>query len=87
MKMPLLSDSSGKPSLSFSMLIVAFSILMLWLALSVFEEIGGIPVRDFDGTTAMEVLSPLAALYFGRRWTGAKLAQDNQGSSEKPQDG
>lgn len=65
------------------MMVVAFTILMLWMLLSIVEEIAGIPIRDFSGTTAMEVLSPLLALYFSRRWTDAKVGMQAQLESSK----
>jgi hypothetical protein len=61
----LLKNSDGKPSLSYTMVYTSFVVSLIWFALSVFK----IPhVKDFDVTTVTGFLTPLMALYFGRRW-------------------
>ena len=72
METPLLKASDGKPSVSFTMMVVSFIVVTLWLIASIFEEIAGMKVRVFDPTSAMAYFSPLLALYFGRRWTDSK---------------
>lgn len=74
----LLKQSDGKPSASFTMVFLAFNAVLIWLLLSIFEGIGPIKSRPFDAGQAMTFFSPLAALYFGRRFTNAK----NQNSGE-----
>lgn len=65
----LLKNSEGKQSLSFTMLYTTFVVALVWFGLSVFK----IPhIKDFDVTIASGFLSPLMALYFGRRWNDAK---------------
>ena len=72
----LLKNSDGKPSLSFTMVYTSFIVSLVWFALSIFK----IPhVKDFDVTTVTGFLTPLKALYFGRRWSDAKTS-----SSEEP---
>lgn len=68
----LLKQSDGKPSVSFTMLIICFSIVMIWLLLSIFEGFGSVKIRQFDFPGVTLFLSSFFALYFGRRWTGLK---------------
>ena len=71
----LLKNSDGKPSLSYTMVYTSFVVSLVWFALSVFK----IPhVKDFDVTTVTGFLTPLMALYFGRRWN------EKTNSSEEP---
>ena len=39
METPLLKASDGKPSVSFTMMVVSFIVVTLWLIASIFEEI------------------------------------------------
>jgi hypothetical protein len=64
---PLLKDSDGKPSASFTMVVIAFSIVTLWMFLSITEKVGNFSIRPFAASDAMSYLSPLLLLYFGRR--------------------
>jgi hypothetical protein len=74
----LLQNSDGKPSLSFTMVYMVFFVSLLWFTLSIFE----IPhVKSFDVTTTSGFLTPLMALYFGRRWSDAKSGQSEEPSS------
>ena len=69
MKFPLFKQSDGKPSASFTMMMIGFVICSLWLLASIVENIAGVPIREFNGAEAMAYFTPLAMLYFGRRWT------------------
>lgn len=72
----LLKTSAGKPSLSYTMVYTSFVVSLVWFALSVFK----IPhVKDFDVTIVTGFLTPLMALYFGRRWNESRTSP-----SEKP---
>ena len=74
----LLKNSDGKPSLSFTMVYMVFFISLLWYTLSMFE----IPhVKPFDMTTVTGFLTPLIALYFGRRWTDSRNSTSEEASS------
>lgn len=68
----LLKDSGGNKSISYTMVVVTFSICTLWLFLSTFEQIGGWHIREFSAEEASLWFAPLASLYFGRRWTKAQ---------------
>jgi len=69
---PLLRQSDGKPSASFTVMFLAFNVIMLWLTLSIFEGIGPLKIRAFDFSGATLLLSSVFGLYFGRRWTDSK---------------
>lgn len=65
----LLKNNENKPSLSFSMVYASFVVSLLWY----FVSIVNVPhIRAFDVTVASGFLSPLLALYFGRRWSDSK---------------
>lgn len=65
----LLKNSDGKPSLSYTMVYMVFAVSLLWYLVSIIS----VPhIRAFDVTTASGFLSPLLALYFGRRWSDSK---------------
>jgi uncharacterized protein with PQ loop repeat len=65
--MAWLKNTDGTKSASFTMMIIAFTAVTLWLTLSIVTHIGPITVRSFSGTEAMAYLTPILALYWGRR--------------------
>jgi hypothetical protein len=69
MKVPLFKQSDGRPSASFTMMIIAFTVVTLWLFVSIVEVAFGIQIREFSGAEAMSYFTPIATLYFSRRWT------------------
>lgn len=68
-------NTDGKPSASFTMMIVAFFAVTLWFCVSVVEKIGPVPIRPFSGSEASLYLGPLIALYFGRRGQDLKAGE------------
>lgn len=64
----LLKDSNGKKSASYTMMVYTFAVCTLWLALSIFNKIHHLEIREFDAGGASVWFAPIAALYFGRRW-------------------
>jgi hypothetical protein len=72
MKPPLLRQSDGKQSISYTMMVIGFVIVSLWLVVSIVETAFGIPIREFDSGQAMAYFTPLCALYFSRRYTDAR---------------
>ena len=70
----LLKNSSGQKSASFTMMIVGFSVVTLWLLVSIVARIGHLEIRPFSSAEAMSYFSPLALLYFGRRFQDGKTA-------------
>lgn len=67
MQLPVLKNTDGKPSASFTMVIVGFTVVTLWLLLSIVEKIAGFQIRPFNGSESALFLGPLYTLYFGRR--------------------
>lgn len=77
----LLKNSDGKPSLSFTMVYSGFFVSLIWFGLSIFK----IPhVKDFDVTVVTGFLTPLMALYFGRRWSDSREENPSTPSSSTP---
>lgn len=72
----LLKNSSGQKSASFTMMIVAFAVVTLWLLVSIVAKIGHIEIRQFSGSEAMAYLTPILALYWGRRWQEGQTAAE-----------
>ena len=72
-----LKDTAGYPSVSVTFVTVAFWATTLWFIMSIFAKIWNIEIRPFDPGAATAYLSPLLALYFGRRWTDAKSGNPN----------
>ena len=72
MNLPLFKQSDDRPSASFTMMIIAFAVVTLWLLVSIVEEAFGLTIREFSGAEAMSYFTPIATLYFSRRWTDAK---------------
>jgi len=68
---PFLKDSSGKPSVSFTMMLLAFIATFLWYVANIFNTPH---IRPFDAAASMSFLSPLMALYFSRKWADEKKA-------------
>jgi hypothetical protein len=78
MRFPLFKDSTGKESFSFSMAASSFVILSLWLICWLVFASFGIPFPPFDVGIASGWFTPIAALYFGRRFTKAKTSQPKE---------
>lgn len=64
----LLKDTSGNKSVSYTMLVYTFIVCTSWMALSTFNKIHLLEIREFDATGASVWFAPIAALYFSRRW-------------------
>lgn len=75
--MAWLKNTDGNQSASFTMMIVAYAVVTLWLLLSIATKLGPVTIRPFSGTEAMAYLTPILALYWGRRQqeTTMKLQQ------------
>ncbi len=85
MQIPLLKQSNGKKSASFTMMVIGFIVITLWLFISIVETAWGLTFRAFSATDAMAYFSPLLALYFGRRWTdkGSDAAAEDEEKAAK----
>lgn len=91
MKVPLLKQSDGRPSASFTMMVIAFTVVTLWLLISIVEEAFGLQIREFSGAEAMSYFTPIATLYFSRRWTDRTAPVDTASTpdpeaEEKPEE-
>ena len=82
MKLPVLKNTDGKPSASFTMMIVGFIVVTLWLLLSIVEKIGGFQIRPFIGSESALFLELLYTLYFARKNQELKAAVST--TSEEP---
>lgn len=66
--------TDGKPTISGTFATIAFITTTLVYVASVFEKIGPVTVRHFDPAVCAAYLTPVLALYFGRRRDDAKNA-------------
>lgn len=73
----LLKNSAGTKSASYTMMIIAFTVVTLWLLVSIVAKVGHVEIRPFSGSEAMAYLTPILALYWGRRWM-----EDKEGSEQ-----
>jgi len=67
MQVPILTRPDGQKSMTFTMVIVAFGIISVWLVVSMVEKIGPFQIRAFDSAHAMAYFVPVLTAYLGRR--------------------
>jgi len=65
-------NTKGEKSASLTLVVVAFTAIMLHMILSIFVNPFGIVITPFKAAEAMLVLTPLLGLYWGRRNTDTK---------------
>ncbi len=82
----MLKNSDGKKSFSFTMVAIGFSIVSLWLLVSIVAKIGHVDIRAFSGSEASLYLAPLLALYYGRRNTEAASKDSKTPDLQPPSD-
>lgn len=68
-----IKDTAGYPSVTVTFVTIAFVVTTLWYLASIFHKLGPVEIRPFDPASASAYLGPILALYFGRRWTDAKM--------------
>lgn len=68
-----MKDTNGKPSVSITMAAVSFFVTTIAYIGSMFVKIGPVEFRAFDAGACASYLIPCLSVYFGRRWTQAKL--------------
>lgn len=73
-----LKDSSGFPSVTVTFVTVAFWITTVLYILSAIQKIGPVQFREFDVAAASAYFVPILTLYFGRKWTDAKMGASPQ---------
>lgn len=65
--------SNGNASVSTTLVTIAFILTSLAYVTSMFDiTVGPVRFKNFDVAACSVYLTPLLALYFGRRWTEAK---------------
>lgn len=68
-----MKDSSGTASATVTFAAIAFWVTTVAYLLSIVEKLGPLEIRPFDVAACGTYLIPILSLYFGRRWTDAKL--------------
>lgn len=86
MQVPVLTRPDGQKSTTFTMVIVGFGVVTLWLLVSILEKIGPLQIRPFDSAHAMAYFVPVLTAYLGRRQqesseTKAEIAATAQASA------
>jgi hypothetical protein len=72
-----IKNSNDKKSASLTLMIVSFTIVSLWLMLSIVSETFGLNIKEFSSTEAMSYLTPILMLYFGRRYFEDKTPKND----------
>lgn len=72
----ILRDASGTPSLSATLVLVAFAVTVLAYFLSLFEQVGPVKIRPFDAAACGVFLGPILLNYWGRKSTEVKAATE-----------
>ena len=67
-----IKNTKGEKSASLTLVVVAFTVIMLHMTISIFVNPFGLTIHPFNASEAMLVLAPLLGLYFGRRHTDVK---------------
>jgi len=70
----LLRKADGEKSLSATVVLIPFWVIMILYTLSAFESLGPIKIREFNVEGAGMLLSMTLANYWGRRHTETKAA-------------
>jgi hypothetical protein len=76
--------TDGKPSMSATFATIAFVTTTLVYVASVFEKLGPVTLRPFDPSVCAAYLTPVLALYFGRKHTDAQAATKEAVKPEGP---
>ncbi len=70
-----LKDSAGFPSVTVTFATVSFWVTTFLYVMSAVGSIGPVTFRPFDVAAASAYFVPILTLYFGRKWTDAKVGQ------------
>lgn len=68
-----IKDSKGYGSVTVTFLFIAFWVTTAAYILSIVDHVGPVSIRPFDVAACSAYFIPLLTLYFGRKWTDAKL--------------
>jgi hypothetical protein len=72
-----INDSAGHPSITVTFLTIAFVVTTIAYAGAMFDSIGPLHFRAFDSAACAAYMSPVMALYLGRRYTDARYGNPN----------
>lgn len=73
MNLPMLKNSDNKTSASFTMAFLSFNLVSLWLLLYIICPLFKVTtIPEFNGSSSMLYLTPILAIYFGRRYSEGK---------------
>lgn len=78
-----IKNTDGKPSISATFAVVAFSVSTFAYVAAIFEKIGPMSIRPFDSAACTAYLIPILGLYFGRRFTDAKVSPQAPDDKDK----
>jgi len=68
-----IKDAKGHGSITATMVFVAFWVTTLAFVASIFDKVGPVSIRPFDVGACSAYFIPVLTLYFGRKFTDAKL--------------
>lgn len=68
-----IKDSKGFGSVTVTFTTIAFWVTTLAYILSIVDHIGPVSIRPFDVGACGTYFIPILTLYFGRKWTEAKV--------------
>lgn len=72
MHLPFIHNTAGERSASLTLAVIAFVAVTGWLVAWLVCTPLGLLVPPFDASAALQYLTPILALYFGRRHTDSK---------------
>ena len=78
------TNTKGEKSVSLTLVLITFTIVVLWWILSIFVNPFGLTIMPFDASEAMMVLTPILGLYWGRRNTDARAPSNPPPTTENP---
>ncbi len=81
-----IKDSSGNRSLTATLAIIGFSVVMLKVLLSG-ASIGAVSFGTIDSLSIAAILGPVLGTYTARRWGSPASQESPEDSGAKPSDG
>lgn len=73
-----IKDSKGYGSVTVTFTTVAFWVTTVAYIMSMVEKVGPVSIRPFDVAACSAYFIPILTLYFGRKWTEAKMGSGPQ---------
>lgn len=82
-----IKNDAGRKSVTVTLVTVAFLVTTLAYILSIVGSVGSVVFRPFDVAACASYMTPLLALYFGRKHSDAKNGVNvSDGSPDAPPD-